>query len=123
MVPNCKGSCLCGDIRYETSGEIRNVVACHCNQCRKQSGHFYAATAADDDQLTVFDPMGRLRWYQSSEQAKRGFCSQCGSALFWKHEKDGFTSILAGSIDGDTHLKLDRHIFTEFKGDYYEIDS
>jgi len=63
-----------------------------------------------------------LKWYQSSENAKRGFCVECGSALFWKNGDDPHTSILAGSIDGETNLKLAEHIFVADKGDYYEIN-
>lgn len=115
-----KGSCLCGRVRFETSGSLREVVACHCGQCRKQSGHFYAATNVSDDALEV-DGLEFLKWYQSSDKAKRGFCSECGSSLFWKHDDDAFTSVLAGAFEKPTGLKLTRHIFTDHKGDYYEI--
>jgi hypothetical protein len=114
------GSCNCAAIRYSVTGPLRPVLACHCTQCRKQSGHFYAATNAPDAAISV-EGSEHLKWYKSSAQARRGFCSECGSALFWKHEKDDFTSILAGSFDGPTGLKIEKHIFCAFKGDYYEI--
>lgn len=38
------GACLCGSVRFRTRGELREVVACHCSQCRKQTGLYYAAT-------------------------------------------------------------------------------
>ncbi len=62
-----------------------------------------------------------LKWYQSSPEAKRGFCGECGSALFWKHEADDFTSLLVGAIDGDTGLEIEEHIFTADMPDWYEI--
>ncbi len=114
------GSCLCGSVRFRITGVLREVVACHCTQCRKQSGHYYAATNAADENLNIEDD-GSLAWYQSSNDAKRGFCSACGSALFWKLDSDPFTSVLAGSFDKPTGLKLSRHIFVSDKGDYYEI--
>lgn len=116
-----KGSCACGGITLEVKGPLREVVACHCGQCRKQTGSYYMATNAPDSALSVKDENGLLRWYQSSQKAKRGFCSACGSALFWKHVDDDFTSILAGSIDGPTGLKIEKHIFVEDKGDFYDI--
>lgn len=115
------GSCLCGSVRYRVDGPMRAVVACNCQQCRKQSGHFFAATGAVDADLTVEDG-GTLRWYAASKGAKRGFCATCGSALFWKADGSDRTSILAGSLDGETRLTLDRHIYVADKGDYYCLD-
>ncbi len=114
------GSCLCGSVRYRAVGPISDVVACHCTQCRKQSGHYYASTNVADDDLTV-EGADNVRWYHASEDAKRGFCRLCGSALFWKHKKDAFTAVLAGSLDGKTGLKTGKHIHCATKGDYYEI--
>ena len=114
------GSCLCGKISIEVSGPLREVLACHCTQCRKQSGHHYAATNAPDEAIKVTGK-DHLKWFQSSLDAKRGFCSQCGSALFWKHQDDPFTSIMAGCFDKPSGLKLERHIFVADKGDYYDI--
>ena len=78
------------------------------------------ATNAPDDALSV-QGVEHLKWYHSSEKAKRGFCSNCGSALFWKHEDDPFTSVMSGCFDPPTGLKLAKHIFVGDKGDYYDI--
>ena len=71
------GSCLCGQVQFHATPD-RHVIACHCSQCRKQSGHFWAATFAwhRDFQLTRSDT---LRWYAASDQAQRGFCGACGA--------------------------------------------
>lgn len=114
------GSCLCGKIRFETTGPLRDVIACHCSQCRKQSGHYYAATNVPDENLSIFDN-GSLKWFQSSADAKRGFCRNCGSTLFWKLDSDPFTSVLAGAFENPTGLKLTKHIFVSDKADYYDI--
>ena len=115
-----QGSCLCGSVRYRVDGELGPVVACHCGQCRKQTGHFYATTNAARDTVTI-EGGETLSWFQSSEKAKRGFCSKCGSALFWDHEDDETLAILAGSLDGPTGLTLAKHIYCADKGDYYRI--
>jgi hypothetical protein len=114
------GSCLCGEVSYTVDGPLREVLACHCTQCRKQSGHYFAATNAADDNITV-KGAEHVKWFRASDTAKRGFCSQCGSTLFWKHDDHGYTSILAGSFDKPSGLKLTKHIFVADKGDYYEI--
>ncbi len=112
-----RGGCLCGAVRFETPRPLRPVIACHCVQCRKTSGHYVAATAAPrgDVQIT-----GQVQWYQSSPTARRGFCPVCGSNLFW----DGpgtHLSIFAGTIDGDPGVRLAGHIFCADKGAYYDL--
>lgn len=116
------GSCLCGKVRYRVTGPVSAVSACHCSQCRKQSGHYYAATRAKQQQFEIDDTEALIKWYRASKDAARGFCSHCGSALFWKDDNSDYLSVLAGSIDGDTGLKIGEHIFIADKGDYYDID-
>lgn len=116
------GSCNCGGVSFSIKGPLRSVVACHCSQCRKQTGLYYAATDTDDLNLT-FQKKESLKWYAASDFAKRGFCGNCGSALFWKANDSDTTSILAGSLDGDAgNIKLERHIFTADKGPFYDIN-
>jgi len=111
------GSCLCGAVTYRVSGPLRPVIACHCQQCRKTSGHHVAGTSAlrADVQIT-----GDVTWYRSSDTARRGFCGRCGSNLFWDGP-DTHLSIFAGTLDGPTGLSLSGHIFCADKGDYYQI--
>ena len=111
------GGCLCGAVRYSVTGPMRPVIACHCHQCRKTSGHHVAATAGARDAVEI---TGEVAWYASSGTARRGFCPVCGSNLFW----DGpgsHLSIMAGTLDGPTGLSLAGHIFTADKGDYYDL--
>jgi hypothetical protein len=114
------GSCLCGAVRYSVAGPLRPVVYCHCTQCRKQTGHFVAATAAADADLTVTGE-GSITWFAASPIARRGFCKSCGSLLFWKSNVSTRTSIMAGSMDKPSGLKARAHIFCADAGDYYEI--
>jgi hypothetical protein len=114
------GSCLCGAVQLKTTGPLRGVVYCHCTQCRKQSGHFYAATDVTDDRLQVTGAEN-VTWYAASSFAKRGFCKTCGSALFWKRNGAECTSIMAGLFESPTGLEGERHIFVADKGDYYAV--
>lgn len=115
------GACLCGSVSLGLTPD-REVVACHCTQCRKQTGHFVAATRVPDEHLSITGEHN-LTWYESSEAAKRAFCKTCGSVLLWKANDSHTTSVMAGCLDAPTGLKIDRHIYTEDKGDYYEIAS
>lgn len=121
-MPPVDGECLCGAVSYSVNGKLRPVTACHCGQCRKTSGHFVAATAASNDSLKIHDAQGALRWYRSSSFARRGFCSICGSSLFWQRDDTDHTSIMAGTLDGDTGLRIEAHIHTGDKGDYYALE-
>ncbi len=121
MADQHSGSCLCGAVRFRTTGALRGVIYCHCSQCRKQSGHHYASTNVADACLTV-DGGDNVAWYQSSGDAKRGFCRTCGSVLFWKHRELDYTSINAGAFETPSGLNGAMHIFVADKGDYYSID-
>ncbi len=114
------GGCLCGAVRYEITGTMRKVVYCHCEQCRKTSGHFVAATAVDLDQLQVVEDSG-LTWYQSSNIADRGFCNRCGSSLFWRPGHGKYMAVMAGALDAPTGLTSREHIHVDDASDYYEI--
>ncbi len=115
------GSCLCGAVRFKTRGALRGVIYCHCSQCRKQSGHFYAATNVANADITIMGAES-ITWYEASSFARRGFCKTCGSLLFWKPQDDEYVSVLAGLFDKPTGLQGQCHIFVGDKGDYYTID-
>ena len=122
-MPNEKGGsggCLCGGVRYKVDGPLSDASACHCSQCRKTTGHYFVATSCARADLS-FDSDETLAWYESSPQARRGFCSRCGSTLFWHGTGRDDIDILAGSLDAPTSLTLTYHIFVADKGDYYEI--
>ena len=72
MVGEFKGSCECGDVTYTVTGPLRPTIACHCTQCRKTSGHYWAATQVPNTHLTINKNNG-LKWFRSSEWARRGF--------------------------------------------------
>ncbi|MEO1017765.1 MAG: GFA family protein [Pseudomonadota bacterium] len=113
------GCCLCGAVRFEMHGLLRPAYACHCGQCRRQSGHYVAVTSARRADFVLLRD-DTLKWYRSSDLAQRGFCGECGSVLFWDDGGDAI-SINAGSLDQPTGLKIEKHIFVDDKGDYYEI--
>ena len=114
------GHCLCGAVRFRTRGPLREVITCHCSQCRRQSGHFYAATDVEDDRMEI-EGADNVTWFRASDEAGRGFCKTCGSVLFWKADGSDRTSVMAGAFDQPSGLAIGYHIFCADKGDYYEI--
>jgi hypothetical protein len=117
------GRCLCGAVAYEVKGPLRDVLVCHCEECRRWHGHVSATAAAKRGDLVMREQRG-LRWIespQSEAHARRGFCAQCGSSLFWDAPGRETISIAAGTLDGETGLRVASHWYVSQAADYYEI--
>jgi hypothetical protein len=116
------GGCLCGSVRYEVAGALRNVLVCHCEMCRRIHGHVGAYTATKKDALRLVEARG-LKWYASSANARRGFCGECGGTLFYDPLVKDYMAIAAGTLDSPTGLKTVLQIYVGSAGDYYPIDA
>ena len=114
------GGCLCGAVRYEVTGHLRDVVNCHCGMCQRLHGNFGPHSKARKVDISITKDDG-LAWYRTSDVARRGFCRECGSGLFWEPFEQDATGIIAGSLDGPTGLKTMGHIFVGERSDFYEI--
>ena len=122
------GSCACGSVTYQVNGDLGDVIFCHCKQCQKASGHYVASTSAKISDF-ILTNQESLTWYQSSEQAKRGFCSRCGANLFWKLTSDtpqmnisnNEIGIWPGSLDNPPKLNGKEHIYCSSMAEYYDI--
>jgi hypothetical protein len=111
-------------VRYETDAQLRDVVICHCVECRRWHGDACGYTAVPREALRVVSDAS-LRWIDSPESnshARRGFCGECGSSLFWDAPGRGTISIAAGTLDEPTGIKTVGQIYTASAGDYYELD-
>lgn len=115
-----KGACLCGAVSFEVDGELEPPDACHCSQCRRQSGHYWVSTNVPRDAIRV-EGEENVTWYRSSEKVRRGFCATCGSVLFWDPIGRDKISVAMGAFDKPTGTHLAVHIFVADKGDYYDI--
>ncbi|MGK2927883.1 MAG: GFA family protein [Lysobacterales bacterium] len=118
-----KGSCLCGAVTFEITGPHGPIEVCHCVQCRKWTGHFFANIEVPRDSVAV-QGEEHISWYHSSDRVRRGFCATCGSTLFFDpldKNTHNWIGIAMGALDTSTGLKIALHIFTAEKGDYYAI--
>lgn len=115
-----RGACLCAAVAFRLYGKKRGIIACHCAECRKVSGHYWAATSVAEDDLQ-FDCKDGLAWYRSSDAITRGFCNRCGSTLFYKPLQEARIVVSAGALEPGTGLSLIKHAFVAEKGDYYAI--
>lgn len=118
------GGCLCGAVHYEVRGPLRDVLFCHCVNCRRIHGHVSAYASSHRVDLVVTDDRS-LKWYRSTQDVTpsvhRGFCQECGASLFWDSRGQDFVYISAGSLDSPTGVKGAGHIWLSEAGDYYEI--
>lgn len=115
-----KGSCQCGAVSFEVEGALPAPDACHCTNCRKQSGHYFVSTDVPRSAVTIHGE-DKVTWFRSSEKVRRGFCSVCGCSLFWDPVYKDWIGLAMGAFDKPTNTKLAIHIFVADKGDYYEI--
>lgn len=115
------GSCLCGAVRFEVAGDLPGPDGCHCSKCRKWSGHYFTSTDVPRAAVKI-EGGDKIAWYQSSDKARRGFCSVCGSSLFWEPLHRDFIGIAMGAFDKPTGTRIAMHIFVADKGDYYDIE-
>ena len=117
------GTCLCKAISIEVNGELEHPPeACHCQQCRKQSGGFLMGVNIRNSALMIRGE-DYVAWYESSREVKRGFCRVCGSTLFWKPELKGYewVGVSAALFDQPLPEKICKHTFVAEKGNYYTI--
>lgn len=121
-LPDLTGGCLCGGVQYRIQGPRRNIINCHCENCRRTHGHIAAYTLVKKTDLIMLAQQS-LSWYHDkSPNTYRGFCRKCGASLFWDpRDASEKMAIAAGSLDSTEGLKTIGHIYVAEAGDYYEI--
>jgi hypothetical protein len=110
-------------VTFEVAGALSPPDACHCSKCRRWTGHFLASTDVPRAALTIHGA-DHVTWFHSSEKVRRGFCSTCGSSLFFDpldQIKHNWIGVAMGAFDLPSETKLAVHIFVADKGDYYDI--
>ena len=116
------GRCVCGQVSFQSEGPWRDIISCHCEECRRTTGHFWAATAVPTDKLEITNDEG-LKWFRASDFATRGFCTGCGASVFFRMDDKDYTAIGAGCVDDTSGLKFVEEVFTHEKGDYYPLSA
>ena len=115
-----EGGCLCGAVRYAVRGSLRDILVCHCVECRRWAGRAATFTASRNVDLEIRDN-GHVVWIpspRSEHRASRGFCARCGASLFWRAPGFDRTSIAAGTLDDPSGLRVASHIWVEQGADW-----
>jgi hypothetical protein len=113
------GRCLCGAICYTLNGATIGVLDCHCSRCRRESGASSLVFAGY--QRTDVTISGSLKYYRSSDTARRGFCSNCGSPVCYEDDKGEFIWLTVGTHDDAGSLPVREHVYVADKVPWVEI--
>ncbi len=119
------GACLCGSIHFTAQLPSKWVVHCHCTRCQRAHGAAFVTWAGfDAEQVEIADPEKKLTWFASSTPlnsvlviSQRGFCSQCGSPMFFKsqscaHEIHIARALFTSDLDRtpESHVHFDTQV-------------
>lgn len=119
---SASGSCLCGGIKYEISGELGDITHCHCTTCRKAHGAAFSSVAAIESTFIKFTSgQELLKSYQSSPGKHRYFCSNCGSQIYAQRENQSHYILRLGTLDKVPEINAIDHIWVSQKAAWYDI--
>jgi len=107
------GSCLCGAVRYQASGELQRFYHCHCSRCRKATGTGHASNLFLKGTIEWESGQDRIKSYKvpDAERFTNTFCETCGGRVPRFIEQYGMVFIPAGSLDVEPELKPQARIF------------
>lgn len=117
-----KGSCLCGEVKYQYSGDVKVFQYCHCSRCRKFTGSAHASNIIiDKDDFSWLVGEEYVSRYEVVETKHFAtcFCKKCGSSLPWKAKSGKAVVIPAGTLDDDPDVKPKHNIFYSDKALWY----
>jgi hypothetical protein len=98
-----KGSCFCGAVEVETSGEPEAMGYCHCGSCRSWSaGPVNAFTLWKPANVKVTRGQDKLGHFKKTEKSDRQFCTQCGGHVMTDHPTFGLIDVYAATLPGLT---------------------
>jgi len=118
-----RGSCLCGQVRYEISGKLFDPLNCHCSMCRKAQGAAFRSRArVQSRDFRWISGENLLTFFESSPGNHRGFCRVCGSPILSKFDADeSVLSLPLGTLDDDPAIHPQIHVYVASKAPWHTI--
>lgn len=92
------GGCQCGAVRYHATQRLNNAHLCHCRMCQKAMGGLFAPLVGVPVESFAWT-RGEPSVFMSSEHVERGFCSRCGTPLFYRNRNNPRIAMTIGSLD------------------------
>lgn len=115
---NLAGRCMCGAVKFTATARKPSVVACHCDMCRRWSAGPFMAVSC---QTVDFEGAENVTRVRSSDWAERGFCSKCGSNLFYHVVENSDYQVAAGLFEDQSKMRLSLQVFTDVKPAFYDF--
>ena len=99
------GGCQCGAVRYRAEALHDNPHVCYCRMCQKAMGNLFASLVGVMHENLTWT-RGQPARFRSSEHVDRGFCSACGTPLFYQYLLGKRVSRTIGSFDEPHRIAL-----------------
>lgn len=118
------GQCLCGGVKIEIRGAIRDIIHCHCSLCRKSSGTAYATNGfVLSSEFSVIEGKELLSGFSLKQGRQRHFCSNCGSPVYSSNATDPQRiRIRLGILDSEITERPISHNFVSSKANWDNPD-
>ena len=118
------GSCLCGTVAFECTLTTKWVAHCHCSLCRRAHGAAFVTWAGiPEAQFRLTAGEQAMRWYRSTPEAERGFCTHCGASLLFRSSRwPGEIHVTVANLDGPLDRAPQAHVFWNAHVDWYVPD-
>jgi hypothetical protein len=119
-----KGSCLCGKLRFEVTGEPLFQGFCQCLDCRKVGAGHYAAMGYPSAAVKVTGPSTTYsKPGDSGKPIHRNFCPTCGSMVFDQGDAFAGVTIVNGALlDDPEDFKPSHVVYTRSALSWDHVD-
>lgn len=108
-----KGSCLCGSVKFEISGDLPNFYQCYCSLCQKVTGSMgITATVIPIENFTWIKGRESIKTFKKPSGYRADFCSECGSSVPNQLRGTPRMWIPAGTLDCAVNSRVVLHIYT-----------
>ena len=120
-----QGGCLCGQVRYEISGDPLAVIICHCINCQKQSGSTFSFNLiGQSDHISL---QGNVSTYEdkndSGDPVNRNFCGNCGSPIYSEILTQGnLIALKIGTLDDTRDLEPQSQVWCISKQNWLSLN-
>jgi hypothetical protein len=116
--------CLCGAVQLDAKLPSLWLSHCHCQRCQRAHGAaFVTWVGLEAAHCEVRDPQGLLRWHLAETQAERGFCTHCGSTLFFRSPRwPGELHVVVANLTTRLDRAPQAHTHWETHVDWCAID-
>ncbi|VAW63896.1 Gfa-like protein [hydrothermal vent metagenome] len=119
------GSCLCGEVRFQITGEIKNIIYCHCSKCRKAQGSAFATNGnLEKKYFNIISGENNLTKYEASKGHYKYFCKTCGSPIISISDASpDNVRVRLGTIETDINERPEAHVFFSSRANWENICS